>query len=602
MQTVNTETPPTTRAPRLSPRRLPPWLKWSLAVVAGVVVLLAVALLAFRLLRSGVLPGVEVADVDVGGLSRGQLEETVGDLADQRSSAPLTVTLDDRTVEGTAEAAGYRFDVEATVAAAWRHGRQSNPLRALGDHIRSFWQDTLVRPEVSVDDAALTSWTASATRDLRREPVEGSVSFAGATVEHSDPVDGAAVIPEQLRADIRAAVLEPGPDTLSAPHRVLEPVSTADDVAAMVDEAELAVSAPIVLVRNDGELRLEPEEIGDLLTVTSDFSGGEAAYGLAADTADVEALVPEDLAAAFAADPVSATFTLTGSGMRINESSDGFRFDTTATRDQILFAAGVEAGDDDLRRAVLDGEILEPERTTEEAEALEIVEPVASFTTNHACCQSRVTNIQRFADIVRGTVVEPGETISLNGVVGPRTRAKGFVGGGAILRGEYIEDVGGGVSQFATTFFNAAYFGGYEIVEHKPHSYYISRYPVGRESTINWPGVDVVVRNDSPYGMYVHTSYTSTSISVTLWGREWADVSSQTGSRFRIRQPQTEVRINRDLPPGTERVTQGGSQGFDIVVTRTIDYLEDGRETEEYYTRYLPEPRIVERNPAPDGG
>ena len=156
---------------------------------------------------------------------------------------------------------------------------------------------------------------------------------------------------------------------------------------------------------------------------------------------------------------------------------------------------------------------------------------------------------------------------------------------------------GGGVSQFATTFFNAAYFGGYEILDYKAHSYYISRYPVGRESTIDWPNVDVEIENDSPYGILVDTSYTSTSITVTFWGKEWVEVDSVTGKRHNYKQPGVEYRENNDLPAGEERVIQEqGGPGFDIVVTRILTYPDGEKEREEFFTRYLPEDRIVERN------
>jgi hypothetical protein len=83
---------------------------------------------------------------------------------------------------------------------------------------------------------------------------------------------------------------------------------------------------------------------------------------------------------------------------------------------------------------------------------------------------------------------------------GRRTAARGFVADGAIVDGVLTDEVGGGVSQFATTLFNAAFFAGLPILEHKPHSFYISRYPAGRESTVYYGAIDVKVRNDTAPG------------------------------------------------------------------------------------------------------
>ncbi|MGH3666335.1 MAG: VanW family protein, partial [Egibacteraceae bacterium] len=188
------------------------------------------------------------------------------------------------------------------------------------------------------------------------------------------------------------------------------------------------------------------------------------------------------------------------------------------------------------------------------------------------------------------------ETFSVNDYVGERTEAKGFVGGGAIQDGEFVEEVGGGVSQFATTTYNAAFFGGYEIPVHQAHSYYISRYPEGREATLNYPTVDLQITNNSPYGFLIDTSYTDTSITVTLWGKKWVDVSTTKSGRTNFTTGETIYRENDDLPEGSEQVIQSPGRGWDVTVTRTLDYLDGGTETEEIFTRYQPQLGIIERN------
>ena len=108
-------------------------------------------------------------------------------------------------------------------------------------------------------------------------------------------------------------------------------------------------------------------------------------------------------------------------------------------------------------------------------------------------------NIRKTAEIVNGAMVAPGDTFSLNGYTGPRGAAQGFVESGIILNGRADKAVGGGISQFATTLYNAAYFAGMEDVAHTPHSYYISRYPAGREATVYEGAIDLKFKNTSQY-------------------------------------------------------------------------------------------------------
>ena len=158
--------------------------------------------------------------------------------------------------------------------------------------------------------------------------------------------------------------------------------------------------------------------------------------------------------------------------------------------------------------AALEVQATEPEITTEEAQGLGITQPVGGnnawrngaattagpgFTTYYDAGQPRVTNIHRIADIVRGTIIMPGETFSMNETVGQRTAAKGFVLAGAIREGVHVDEIGGGVSQFATTTFNAAYFAALDIPTYQAHTEWFSRYPPGREATMGYPAPDLKI-------------------------------------------------------------------------------------------------------------
>jgi len=142
---------------------------------------------------------------------------------------------------------------------------------------------------------------------------------------------------------------------------------------------------------------------------------------------------------------------------------------------------------------------------------------VGEFTTEHPPDQPRVTNIQRMADIVRGATIEPGATFSLNDHVGRRTIANGFVEDTVIYDGVLTTDVGGGVSQFATTIFNAAFFAGLDFGEYQAHSIHFDRYPRGREATVSFPAPDLEIVNTTEHPVLIWTEYTDTSITVQLF-------------------------------------------------------------------------------------
>ena len=568
-------------------------LKAVVVVAVGIVLIGAGSLIGLRLARAGVLPGVTIDGVDVGGAEAEQLNGRLRSLEGRKAAAELVAVRDEEQYSGTAADLGYSMDVDATAERAMHRGRQGNPVEALRDHLRAFWATTEVEPVESVDADALQDWAETAADELEQDPREGALRFDGAEITRVDPRPGARVDRLDLQAAAEALLLVGGGGAIEVQTEDIDPQTTTMDVDEVLEIAELAVSDSVTLRRNGGTVTLSPDEIGDVLRtrVTTDVTG--TSIELRARPKLLAETIGTDTISSFEEDAQSASFSISGGDITLNEGRRGFSYNPRKAARQLV-AVATEGG---TRDAELDGDVEDPELTTAQARDLEVVEKVSEFTTHHECCQSRVQNIQRFADLVDDTLILPGETLSLNEHVGERTEAKGFVGGGAIFDGEFVEQIGGGVSQFATTAYNAAWFGGYEIPEHKAHSYYISRYPEGREATLNYPNVDLKIKNNSPYGLVINTSYTDTSITVSTYGKKWVEVESNTGPRRNPTQPTTIYKENDDLPKGQERVIQeAGSGGFDITVTRTLRFPDGTTKRDEVFTRYLPQPRIIERN------
>src|SRR5690606_23764394 len=234
-----------------------------------------------------------------------------------------------------------------------------------------------------------------------------------------------------------------------------------------------------------------------------------------------------------------------------------------------------------------------PDITTAEAKKLGIKEVIGEFSTGGFAPDSGI-NIRTVAEQVNGAIVKPGETFSLNEYTGPRTADKGYVEAGIIENGAPGKAVGGGISQFATTLYNAYYFAGLKDAGHKEHSYYISRYPKGREATVfqNPDGssvIDLKFTNDSPHGVAIQTIWTPSDITVRLWGTKRYEVKSETG-------PETD----KVPPPEKEGPAENcqpspGAPGFTVTDTRIITDIETGQEVrrEERTVKYNPQPKIV---------
>ena len=254
--------------------------------------------------------------------------------------------------------------------------------------------------------------------------------------------------------------------------------------------------------------------------------------------------------------------------------------------------------------------------------------------TFHPAGQARVINIQTMADSVSGYLVMPGEWFSLNEVIGRRTTAKGYVPAGAIIGGwvqccDNPANVGGGTSQFATTFYNAIFFSGLEDVPvslrsrppniaNSPHTLWFSKYPAGREATMGYPDNDVRFRNDTDTAVLIVTAHgpraTADRITVRMYGNTggrtveavhscrpplWTIFPDVNAPEQRCRTSTTSQKVyqaDASLSPGTSYTTPS-QPGFRITVTRVIHW-PDGHTTRVAFPwKYDPGPIIVETHP-----
>ena len=240
-----------------------------------------------------------------------------------------------------------------------------------------------------------------------------------------------------------------------------------------------------------------------------------------------------------------------------------------------------------------------PALTTEEAEKLDIRELVSEFTTYYSCCQPRVTNIQRAAQLLDGTVIPPGKAFSLNEALGKRTVEKGFVAAPQIFDGRLEDAVGGGISQVATTLYNAAFFAGVKLVAHQAHQFYISRYPMGREATVSWGGPELIFRNNWPAAILMKVSASDSGITVRFYSRKLGRrIETETGKPYAYTAPRTIRTLNSSLPPGTASTVQSsGESGFTVQYTRRVFRGDELLANERYTVRYDPQNAIVEVGP-----
>jgi vancomycin resistance protein YoaR len=557
--------------------------RWRVGIgVAVTVALLGGAYLA-AYLNAGttVATGTTVLGIGIGGLTQEEAEAKLRDDLPPIADAPLTLLVDADSYTIVPSESGLNVDVSATVRTAGVGS--SDPLRLVDAILRGGGP---VDPVVTVDEPALEAAIADVAGQADRDVVEGAIDFAAGNVEATLPQQGRTVEVAGSVDEVADAYL-----TRSAPIRLptsyVEPLTDEAEVErALAEFAQPAMSGPVTLESELDSSKLSTVLLSRVLSMVPDDDGALE------PVLDGEALLEasSDQLAALGDPSTNASVVIRGGRPVVVPSSPGLQPDTSGYADDV-FAALTGTGADRVVRLPLTTQ--RAEFTTEDARESGVREVVAEFTTFYPYAEYRNVNIGRAAELANNTFLKPGDVFSMNDVVGERRIDRGFVSGFIIESGRFAEAVGGGVSQLATTLFNAAHFAGFSDVEHHPHTLYIDRYPVGREATVFYGSWDLRFGNNTPYGAVVQsfirpaTPSSQGAVTVRIWSTPYWEVESVTGNRFNPRP------YERKVIAGDGCVPSSGSNGFDIIVTRTLSLGGEVQRREEIYTRYEATPEVV---------
>jgi vancomycin resistance protein YoaR len=532
-------------------------------------------LLAYAVAAGSLPSGTTIGGVDIGGLSPADAERRVADEFGSRINDPIAVTVGSDRFTVDPVAAGFSLDPRATVDAADRPGL--SPVRLF----RYYFTDHRSRPLFRADAAKCVAALRKLAATANRPPAEGQLTYADGSFAVVNPKDGRTLRVEEAAVTLREEYVASG-DPITLPANVVPAKASAEELRRVLAEvAKPAVAEPVTLMIGTRKLTVGTILLGKNLRFTADgngrlqpqLDGAGIVKGLGSDLEAVNTPARD------------ATFRISAGRPFVVPAASG-REVTPAAMAKAILPVLTRA---DNRTAVAELAETQPKFSTAQATALGITEKVSSFTTRYPTSfQPRVINIGRATQLLNGALVKPGETFSLNDRVGERTAANGFARGYIIEDGRLKVDYGGGTSQVATTTYNAAFFAGLKDVEHHPHSFYISRYPEGREATVAWRSLDLRFLNDSGNGIYIQAVTSGGTLTVTMWGTKVWTIDALKSSRSSIKPFPT---IN-DVNAEPECVPSQGVEGFTVTVTRI--FRKDGGEIrrESDTVNYDPEPEV----------
>ncbi|HZN14893.1 MAG TPA: VanW family protein [Acidimicrobiales bacterium] len=539
-----------------------PRARFYVLVALGGLVLVPVLIVVAYLVDDGgrgdyVASNVSLVGTALDGLKGKALDAKVAKVAGRLEQARIVVKAPKGGFTTSAGEVKLTVDRRATARAALEVGRTGNVVSRSWHWLTAFVRDRQAPLQSHASGDAVYQVVADKDKVPHKAAVEPTLKLDKGRFVAVAGKDGTGIDPAELvRALDHAASAGRSAMTVSVDRGEVKPRLTLAEARRLAGDANKLSTQTLPVASGRASADVPTKTLQSWIKPAKSDTGPHLTVDPKQTLSDLADLLPN------AGEPsVETRFSVSGGTVLIIDGHNG-----TGCCDD----AAIDMLNDALRRRPsgrlrLPMKVVEPRLTPEAARKLGIVERVATFTTKHPAGQPRVKNIHLIADTVQGSVIRPGNSFSINGTVGQRTLAKGYVVDHVIEDSVFAESVGGGISQFATTLFNAAFFGGLELKTYQSHTLYISRYPYGREATMGWPSPDLVLRNPSPYGILIWPSYDGTSITVDLYSTKWVE-ATQSG----------------------QTLTPSG-QCTMVKTDRTRKFLSDGHTSvDSVYAKYFP--------------
>ena len=569
-----------------APSRAPQVALWA---GAGLVVLAGLYAGAQWAVADTVPKGTTVAGVEIGGMDAGAAVAALDDGLGPRATEPVEVRAGEASSTVDPADAGLAFDAQDTVDGLT--GFTLSPTR-LWEHVVGGDE---VPPVVEVSRPTLTDAIAGLEETLKVEPVDGTVGFTKGEPVATEAVEGSRVLVEDA-VDVVADAWLVASGPVDLPTEVVEPAVTQAETDAALEQARQVVSGPVMVDVGKQTAELTPKVLARATSFKNSDGELEARFDgeklVSAVVDDTDDLLTE---------PDDAHFVFSGGKPVVEGGEQG----TTLDPDDTASAVGDAAlsGDRTVELKLVERE---PERTKEALEDMGVKEVVSEFSTPLTSEPIRTRNLVRGAELVTGTLVAPGETFSLLDTLSPIDESNGFVAAGVVSNGVHTDAVGGGLSQMATTTYNAGYFAGFDDAGHQPHSYWFSRYPAGREATIYVGAIDMKFTNDTPYGAVMRSWVSGGELHVQIWSTKYYEVKTSAGEKRNVQRATAVHKSGAGCEP-----YPGGNDGFTITNYRKVFHDGEQVKDESKTWTYKPDNPVVcdqpkadrdgDRKPADDG-
>ncbi len=598
------------------PQRFATWWRRA-AFILGILVflLLAPAIVYQWVYSQRIFPGVRVESIDIGALRLEEAEQLIALRCREYSAQTnLAIRIEGKTWRFTPQQLGASYDIAETLANAYSVGRRGSPFQRLSEQAAALTRG-IVRPlALDINEGKQKALLADLTSRVSQPMKNAGLKIESLRVVTTPAAPGRELDQEKTAALLAGRFASLSSEPLELALEATSPAILESDLAAAKAKAELMLSGPLTLkytehnwTWHDGPIaqtkqrswQLDQAAIADMISFKEAI--GQDGRSL------VTVVIDKERAAAYGAklalqveqEPRDARFHWEDGRLTpIIASQEGRKLDVDTFLARFEAAVASAAN----RTVELPIVVSKPGVAMEEIQEMGIKDKIEERSTIYTYAGDsfleRADNIRLAAKKLNGVVVPPGEVFSFNEAIGEVSEEAGYKIGFAIIDGNTVPDVGGGVCQASTTVFQTVFWAGYPIVERHPHAYRMRRYepPPGLDATVYPPTVDLKFKNNTAASLLIQARTDDTRLYVSLYGTKpsWSvRIEEPVLTNVVPADPTVITEYSRELAKGRQIWVERAEDGVDIAITRVIS--QEGKEIsrDRFFSSYTPQRNVL---------
>lgn len=545
------------------------------------------------LLNSGKIHyGVSIYGQQVGGLSAEEAQKQLIAVRRKVESQPAKLKWDEQTWELQPQSIDAKVKLKAAIDEAGEIGFRGNLLDRAGERFAAWRGQHDIGLDIAANKEKMTEFVSRIASDIDKQALNPTVIIKDGKAVPVEGQTGLLLSKAKAVEVIKKAILSADSRPKNLPVLIIPTSISYQSALEASKKANYMMAGPITLKYAESTWTLSSKEIAQVIEFKEEKSGKakELDARIGAEKAKTRI---ELLTKGVVREPQDARFSASGERVVIIPSREGISINYEKAVED--FNKVAEKKQTFERELLLTSTTMAPKLTTEKAQSMGIKEKIKSFTTTYnSLARSRVSNIHLLTRSLDGTILAPGETFSFNKTIGPRTASKGYKEAPVILNGKLVPGLGGGVCQVATTVFNAVFFAGLPVNERRNHSFYISKYPTGRDASVSWPSIDLKFKNDTGAHLLIKGSLSSNSVTITLYGTDpERTVKYNTTGFSGITAFPIERVASTELEQGVENIVDVGETGKQVSVYRTVTKGDKILFKDTFTSRYRPKVQVV---------